>query len=59
MIAVYIVLSVLLLIFILAMLPVSLNLKYMDEVSLCASVLGLKFMLYPKEKEKKGSKETS
>lgn len=52
MIAVYIVLSVLLLIFILAMLPVSLNLKYRDEVSLCASVLGLKFMLYPKEKEK-------
>lgn len=52
MIAVYIVLSVLLLIFILAMLPVSLNLKYRDEVSLCASVLGLKFMLYPKKKEK-------
>ena len=52
MIAVYIVLSVLLLIFILAMLPVSLNLKYRDEISLCASVLGLKFMLYPKKKEK-------
>jgi len=52
MIALYIVLSVLLLLFIISLLPVSLSLKYRDEVSLTASVAAIKIPLYPKKKKK-------
>ena len=50
--AIYIVLSVLLLLFAIAMLPVSLTLEYMDNVALTASVLAVKIPLYPKRKAK-------
>lgn len=52
MIALYIVLSVLLLLFSISLLPVSLSLKYRDEVSLTASVAAIKILLYPKKKKK-------
>ena len=52
MIALYIVFTVLLLLFIVAILPVSLCVKYKDEVSLSASVLAFKFFIYPKKKER-------
>lgn len=52
MIALYIILSVLLLLFAAAMLPVSLSVKYKDEVTLSASVLAFKIPIYPKKKEK-------
>lgn len=52
MIAIYIVLSVLLLLFLVAMLPVSLTVKYKDEVSLTASVLAVKIPIYPRQKKK-------
>lgn len=50
--AICIVLSVLLLLFLIALLPVSLTLKYRDEVALTASVWAIRFQLYPKKKKK-------
>ena len=56
--AIYIVLSVLLLLFAIAMLPVSLTLEYKDNVALNASVLAVKIPLYPKKKAKASDPKT-
>lgn len=50
--ALCIVLSVLLFLFLVAIIPVSLTLKYKDEVAVTASVWVIKFGLYPKKKKK-------
>lgn len=50
--AIYIVLSVLLLLFAISVLPISLTLKYKDDVVLTASVLTVKLPLYPRKKKK-------
>ena len=52
MIALYIIFTVLILLFVAAILPVSLCVKYKDEVTLSASVLSFKFFIYPKKKKK-------
>ena len=51
MIALYIILSIFILLFLAAMLPLSLTLTYKDEVTLYASVWAVKFKLYPKAKK--------
>ena len=52
MIALYIALSVLLFLFLVALIPVSLTLKYKDEVELTASVWAIRIPLYPRKKKK-------
>ena len=52
MIALYIIAAVLLLLFIVAMLPVSLKLKYKDEVTVSLSVMAIKLKEFPKKKKK-------
>ena len=58
MIALYVILSVFAVVFVLLLLPVRLSLTFQDELSLSASYLFLRFPIYPKEKEVRLSKYT-